>query len=60
MPYTATAGEHRPGRAYVERFKPKKGQDANGYNLSGIVAKLQTIAPEFKGRRAEQTSPQAG
>jgi DNA-binding CsgD family transcriptional regulator len=32
----------------VERFKPNKGQDANDYDLSGLVAKLQAIAPEFK------------
>jgi predicted transcriptional regulator len=37
----------------VERFKPNKGQDANGYDLSGLVAKLQAIAPEFK-KVAEQ------
>ena len=32
----------------VERFKRHKGQDSNGYDLSGLIAKLETIAPEFE------------
>lgn len=32
----------------IERYKVNKGQDANGYDLSGLVAKLEAIAPEFK------------
>lgn len=32
----------------VERFRASKGQDANGYDLSGLIAKLEAIAPEFK------------
>jgi predicted transcriptional regulator len=32
----------------VERFKANKGQDSNGYDLSGLISKLQAIAPEFK------------
>lgn len=32
----------------VERFRPSKGQDANGYDLSGLATKLESIAPEFK------------
>ncbi len=49
----------------VERFKRHKGQDSNGYDLSGLIAKLETIAPEFekvtdqnKRRRAKaETKP---
>jgi predicted transcriptional regulator len=37
----------------IERFKPNKGQDANGYDLAGLVHKLNAIAPEFK-KVAEQ------
>ena len=37
----------------VERFRPNKGQDSNGYDLSGLVSKLQLIAPEFR-KVAEQ------
>ena len=45
----------------MERFKANKGQDANGYDLGGLVAQLNAIAPEFKkSGRAEQASPQAG
>jgi predicted transcriptional regulator len=32
----------------IERFKANKGQDANGYDLRGLVAQLNAIAPEFK------------
>jgi predicted transcriptional regulator len=32
----------------VKRSKVNKGQDANGYDLSGLNAKLEEIAPEFK------------
>jgi predicted transcriptional regulator len=32
----------------VERFKRHKGQDSNGYDLSGLIAKLEAIAPEFE------------
>lgn len=31
----------------VGRFKASKGQDSNGYDLSGLAAKLEAIAPEF-------------
>jgi hypothetical protein len=37
----------------IERFKVNKGQDANGYDLAGLVAQLNAIAPEFK-KVAEQ------
>jgi hypothetical protein len=37
----------------IERFKANKGQDANGYDLGGLVAKLNALAPEFK-KVAEQ------
>jgi predicted transcriptional regulator len=43
----------------VERFKPNKGQDANAYDLSGLVAKLQALAPEFK-KVAEQNKLRRG
>jgi DNA-binding CsgD family transcriptional regulator len=32
----------------VQRYKPHKGQDTNGYDLSGLIQKLNAIAPEFK------------
>lgn len=32
----------------VQRFKRHKGQDSNGYDLSGLIAKLEAIAPEFE------------
>jgi hypothetical protein len=32
----------------VARYRASKGQDANGYDLSGLAAKLEAIAPEFK------------
>lgn len=32
----------------VARFKTHKGQDSNGYDLSGLIAKLEAVAPEFK------------
>lgn len=32
----------------VTRFKANKGQDTNGYNLDGLVKKLDALAPEFK------------
>jgi predicted transcriptional regulator len=31
----------------VRRFKPSKGQDANGYDVGELVEKLKAIAPEF-------------
>lgn len=31
----------------VGRFRASNGQDANGYGLSGLIAKLEAIAPEF-------------
>jgi DNA-binding CsgD family transcriptional regulator len=37
----------------IQRYKVNKGQDANGYDLSGLTAKLEAIAPEFK-RVSEQ------
>ena len=43
----------------VERFKSNKGQDANAYDLSGQVAKLQALAPEFK-KVAEQNKLRRG
>lgn len=35
------------------RFKLHKGQDTNAYDLSGLVAKLLVVAPEFQ-KAAEQ------
>ncbi|MEX0954267.1 MAG: helix-turn-helix domain-containing protein [Rhizobiaceae bacterium] len=32
----------------VQRFRASKGQDSNGFDLSGLAAKLEAIAPEFK------------
>jgi len=32
----------------VPRYRASKGQDSNGYDLSGLAAKLEAIAPEFK------------
>lgn len=32
----------------VERYRASKGQDSNGFDLSGLAAKLEAIAPEFK------------
>jgi predicted transcriptional regulator len=32
----------------VSRYKVHKGQDSNGYDLSGLIEKLETIAPEFE------------
>jgi predicted transcriptional regulator len=37
----------------VKRLRANKGQDANGYDLAGLVARLNAIAPEFK-KVAEQ------
>lgn len=37
----------------VQRYRANKGQDANGYDLTGLVLKLSAIAPEFK-KVAEQ------
>jgi hypothetical protein len=31
----------------VERFRGSKAQEANGFDLSGLAAKLEAIAPEF-------------
>lgn len=31
-----------------KRFKLHKGQDSNGYDLSGLVTKLEAIAPDFE------------
>lgn len=50
----------------VERFKLHQGQDSNGYDLDGLLAKLEEIAPEFaktadqnKRRRAKVEAKQA-
>lgn len=43
----------------IQRYKVNKGQDANGYDLSGLVAKLEAIAPEFK-KVAEQNKLRRG
>ena len=32
----------------VTRYKLHQGQDSNGYDLSGLVEKLEAIAPEFE------------
>jgi predicted transcriptional regulator len=32
----------------VARYKKHRGQDSNAYDLSGLVSKLEAIAPEFK------------
>lgn len=32
----------------IVRYKQNKGQDANGYDLTGLIQKLEAIAPEFK------------
>ena len=37
----------------ISRFRHNKGQAANGYDLSGLIAKLEAIAPAFK-KAAEQ------
>jgi len=34
--------------ARITRYKLHKGQDSNGYDLSGLIAKLEAIAPEFE------------
>ena len=46
------------------RYRASKGQDANGYDLSGLAAKLEAIAPEFakvqeliKNRRRKVEAP---
>ena len=45
----------------IERYKVNKGQDANGYDLSGLDAKLHgDSAGVQEGVRAEQASPQEG
>jgi DeoR/GlpR family transcriptional regulator of sugar metabolism len=37
----------------IARFKGHKGQTSNGYDLSGLVAKLAELEPEFT-KAAEQ------
>lgn len=32
----------------IARFKRHKGQDSNGYDLAGLIQKLEAIAPEFE------------
>lgn len=32
----------------VKRYKLHQGQDSNGYDLQGLIAKLGAIAPEFE------------
>lgn len=32
----------------IVRYKQHKGQDTNGYDLTGLIQKLEAIAPEFK------------
>jgi len=39
--------------ARITRYKLHQGQDSNGYDLAGLVAKLEAIAPEF-GKTADQ------
>lgn len=34
--------------ARVKRTKLHKGQDANGFDISGLIAKLEALAPEFE------------
>jgi predicted transcriptional regulator len=50
----------------IERFKPSKGQDSNAYELSGLAAKLESIAGDFakvsemnKKRRRKVEAPAA-
>lgn len=37
----------------IDRYRANKGQDSNGYDLTGLVQKLVELAPEFK-KVAEQ------
>lgn len=62
-----TALEKKGFIAREERFKTHKGQDANGYDLGGLVAKLAALAPEFKKtaelnklRRKKVETPKSG
>ena len=32
----------------ITRYKLHQGQDSNGYDLKGLIAKLEAIAPEFE------------
>lgn len=43
-----TALEDKGFIARVKRVKHHKGQDTNGYDLSGLLAKLNTLAPDFQ------------
>ena len=43
-----TALEKKGLLTRVRRSKVHKGQDTNGYDLSGLVGKLNALAPEFK------------
>jgi predicted transcriptional regulator len=62
-----TSLENKGLVARIERFKAHKGQDANGYDLSGLVRRLGELAPEFKKaaeqnklRRAKVEAPKSG
>ena len=43
-----TALEDKGFIARVKRVKHHKGQDTNGYDLSGLLAKLNALAPDFQ------------
>jgi len=43
-----TALEQKGFLVRVARFKSHKGQDSNGYDLSGLVAKLEAITGQFE------------
>jgi hypothetical protein len=63
---TSPASEKKGFIKRVERFRGSKAQDANGFDLSGLAANLEAIAPEFekatkadKARRAKAEAPAA-
>ena len=43
-----TALEKKGFLSRVKRTKVHKGQDTNGYDLSGLMGKLNALSPEFK------------
>lgn len=43
-----TALENKGFIKRVTRYKLHQGQDSNGYDLSGLIEKLEAIAPEFE------------
>lgn len=43
-----TALENKGFLSRVKRTKVHKGQDTNGYDLSGLMAKLNALSPDFK------------